>query len=243
MKVKRFLKFFMAGLLLSNTLGIATAQTTNKLADKKYAGLMQSDPGMPVYGWGEIKFTDKNFDMDFGAAGNLTGTYKLSTSNPPTVTLTMDNGNSLGTFTLKDNYFILEGNMLKTNKIWMIRYPSKLVEYTGDKEEITEYLTSSDGYNCFYIFETPQANLCATADAVFTNDTYKFVFETPMLKKVFPDTPGSWSMEGDTITLTDAEGKTTTGKIYNNGNFIKFNLGRVSIPGVGSTTVTVNLVK
>lgn len=221
-----------------------TSSSSFKVEGKTYGGIIKMDPNSPLYLWCTMSFVDNN-TVEVDLAGNeLESEYKFASGANASLSITLPNGTVFGTFTSKDKGITLDGKTMKNSTSWFVKWPKKLVAYSGDKAEITEYLTDKDGYTCFYLFKTNDgATVAAECSLTFTDDTFNMRFDSPQMQKIFSDSSGSWNLEGDEITMTDQKGKEITGTVYNNGNFIRFGLGSMNIPGAGRCDVYICLTK
>ena len=222
----------------------SSSGTAFKVEGKTYGGIIKIDPNSPIYLWCTMSFGDNNA-VEVDLAGNdLKSTYKFASSANTSLSITLPNGNLFGTFTSKDKGLTLNGKTMNNSTSWFVKWPKKFVEYSGDKAEITEYLTEKDGYTCFYLFEANNGTtLAAECSLTFTDDTFSMHFDTAEMQKLFSDSTGTWSLDGDKITMTDQKGREITGTVYNNGNFIRFGLGSMNIPNAGRCDVYICLTK
>ena len=224
--------------------GTTTASTpkanTFSVDGESYVGLMFSGkPNQPDM-WVGMDFENGNFDFDMGGQLDIHGTYKFVDNNTK-LDITAVTGKHFGDLTSTDNGKTLKGTMVISYKGELYRLPDEEKEYTGTKEELAKLLKS--GYNCFFVIKTGNGNMATKFKVVFTDDTYKFVFDNPQLQKVFPDTPGKWSYEDGVITLTDFQDKEIEGDVYDDGKLIEFELGSMSISGFGRCDIEIYLIK
>ncbi len=145
------------------------------------------------------------------ATGKMT--VKLSSDKVSSTLTSDDKGESFtGSLTLGRN----------TAKAWYVKVKKDHVVPTIEDSQLEEIVGSPDGYTAFVIGEQGGQKMCFMADAVFkaAGKSYTVTFDNATLQKVFGKMAGPYSVKDKVLTMTDEDGSTISGKVYDDGTYI-----------------------
>lgn len=187
--------------------------------------------GQPIDAWvnmvvddGDLEFNMAN-SFEFAAEYTATGQGDNATMNVKmpgsgTVPLkTTDGGSTLtGKFTRLDQQIDL----------WLLRIPAKLTASTLPSAQLDEIVGSADGYTAFVTVALPSGQqMCATSEFTLSaaDHSFRMICDSPAVQKIFGTMQGSYKVDGSNLILTDSTGKTVSGEICDDGNYITLPMG------------------
>ncbi|MBD5189287.1 MAG: hypothetical protein HDS95_03310 [Bacteroidales bacterium] len=217
-------------ILLTALLICFSASAADLFKGSRYQGIGKIK-GQAIDAWvnmtvddGDLEFNMAN-SFDFAAEYTVSGTGDNATMNVKmpgsgVVPLkTTDGGASItGSFTRLDQKIDL----------WLLRIPNQLTPSTLPSSELDGIVGSSDGYTSFITIKLPNGQeMCSTSEFSLSaaDHSFKMICDSPALQKIFGTMQGSYQVNGNVLSLTDAAGKTVTGEICDNGNYIKLPIG------------------
>ena len=151
-----------------------------------------------------------------GSGNNLTVSIKVP-GMPNSVLKTTDGGESFeGKVSLPMNQNL---------DLWLLKVPKKLKPAEESKEELTRVIGLPDGYNSFLLMRQNTGIYCVTGEVSFSNGRFSIYADTPSLQDLLRNMKGEYEVEGNSLKLKTVSGHQLKGEIFNNGNYIKIDLG------------------
>lgn len=207
-----------------------------------YQGIAKM-PGQPVDLWttvdingSELKYNLADMATFSGnvttkdVAGKLTVSGSLQPGDAPITLTSSDGGSSF------EGKFTLRGTPLST---WLLRVPSELTPATQSTQELIDIVGNGNGYTSFVLVAMNGGMSCVTADFSLdkASGAWKITCDSEKLQQIFENLHGEYSIDGANITFTNSLGRSFSGTIYDNGNYIKSSLG--SAGGVNLSLVLI----
>lgn len=213
-------------LILLGTLNCLAAPSS--LKSSNYVGIGKVD-GSPIDFWVSIEFDDQDAEVNVGNVYNFFAPYTQSRNgNSSTITLSVP-GSSKCALQSRDNGESCQGTITlngKSIKLWLLKIPRKLKKAEQSEEELTEILTSPEGYTSFVKLIKAGGLFSVTSDFFFNKDgCFGISCDTPSLQSIFENIKGVFNVEGSEVKLKLDTGSTISGSIYDNGNYITIPVG------------------
>ena len=195
----------------------------------RYVGVGKME-GNPIDFWASIEFDEQDAEINVGNVFNFFAPYTLSgTGNNTFVTLVIPGSPKL-ILKSQDNGESFQGTLTingKNIELWLLKVANNLKEVTEDAEELTEILSSPEGYTSFVQLSKAGGLFSVTSDFFFHKDgRFGISCDMPSLQQIFENIKGVFNVEGSEVKLRLDTGSTISGIIYDNGNYIKIPVGR-----------------
>lgn len=241
MKLKKII-VCLIGLFATISASDLSAQNAGASIDgSKYIG-MASISGQPIDLWIEFNFSDATANMSMAGSYSFDGKYTV-TSTGGTINVAIPfNEKIKANLKSADKGASMEGTLSLNGtpvKLWVVKIPSehKPDEFSG--EALDEVFSSPDGYTALVKIQQGDGLLCVPADfsADASSKHWEMKFDNKAMQDMFGTSQGSYSISGTDINLEDSAGMTTTGKSYDNGNYVEIPMG--SAKGMTLTTILI----
>lgn len=220
------MKFSMKKIISFFILGICFLSAN---AFKGYYQGIGKMAGKPSDLWVTLELDGDDGDYNLGDAYHFLGAYTTTGSGsnftvsikvpgmPNSVLKTTDGGESFeGKISLPMNQNL---------DLWLLKVPKKLKPAEESKEALTEIIGSPDGYNSFLLMKQNSGIYCVTSEVAFSNGRFSLYADTPTLQDLLHNMKGEYEVEGNKLKLKTDKGYILDGEIFNNGNYIKIDLG------------------
>ncbi|MBD5232449.1 MAG: hypothetical protein HDS66_09930 [Bacteroidales bacterium] len=187
--------------------------------------------GQPIDAWVNMTVDDGDLEFNMANTFDFAAEYTVSgTGDNATMSVKMPGS---GTVPLKtaDGGSSITGSFTRLGQkidLWLLRIPTQLTPSTLPASELDGIVGSSDGYTSFVTIKLPNGQeMCATSDFILSaaDHSFKMTCDSPAMQKIFGTMQGSYQVNGSNLVLTDATGKTSSGEICDNGNYIKIPMG------------------
>ena len=197
--------------------------------------------GQPIDAWVDMVIDDG--DLEFNMANSFEFAAECTTSGQgDKATLSVKMPGS-GTVPLKttDGGSTLTGTFSRLGQqidLWLLKVPKKLIPSELSSTELDNIVGSTDGYTAFITVDMPNSQkMCATSEFTLSSADHSFsmICDSPAVQKIFGKMQGTYTVNGNTLELTDTTGTKAGGKICDNGNYI-------SIPMGGAQGINLTLV-
>lgn len=197
--------------------------------------------GEPVDAWVNMTVDDGDLEFNMANAFDFAAEYTLTNQAGKAIMKVKMPGSGVVALTSTDGGSTLTGSFTRQGQqidLWLLRIPTKLTASTLPDSELDAIVDSGDGYTAFVTISLPSGQeMCATSEFMLTSadHSFKMTCDSPIVQKIFGTMHGSYKVDGHTLVLTDATGKSVSGEICDDGNYI-------SLPMGGAQGITLNLV-
>lgn len=187
--------------------------------------------GQPIDAW--VNITVDNGDLEFNMANTFkfAAEYTLSGTGTQSIMNVKMPGSGVVALTSTDGGSTLTGSFTRLGQhidLWLLRIPTNLTVSTLPDSELDGIVGSADGYTAFVTIGLPDGKeMCSTSEFMLSaaDHSFKMVCDSPSMQKIFNKMYGTYKVEDHKLTLTDASGKTVSGEICDDGNYIRIHLG------------------
>lgn len=198
------------------------------LSDKYYEGLLKIK-GQPMDIFGALTLNESEGSFDFAGAVQLPFKYTAKEAGGK-VTLTFSSEKLSATLTSTDKGGSFEGTISMAGnsmQAWLLSVnPDHKIPDMTD-EELLEVVSNPDGYTVFVIGEQGGQKVMFPADMTLNGDTktYSTKFDNAIVQNIFGKFYGKYEVKDKKLYLSDSEGTSSSGPIYDNGTYILIPMG------------------
>ena len=213
--------------MLLSVLSIFT--TEGAVLTGRYEGICTLQ-GDLVDNWAVIDLDGEDAEFNFGGEMNFLSPYKeTGTASDRVVTSTVPGGYKW-VFKSTDGGESLQGTlpfMGKTLKVWVVKVPRRPKLAQESEDVLKEIISSNDGYTSFIkVYQPGGVVACITSDFSFgADDTFAIKCDSQVVQDILSNLSGTYKIEGNKIIMTDNQGVTFNGDIYNKGSYLVIPLG------------------
>lgn len=234
---KKNLKFLLTLAMALVCLGASAADI---FKGSRYQGIGKIK-GQPIDTWVNMTVDDGDLEFNMANAFDFAAEYTLSGQGNNAVMKVKMPGSGVVALTSTDGGSTITGSFNRMGQqidLWLLRIPAKLTASTLPDSQLDGIVGSPDGYTAFVTISLPNGQeMCATSEFLLSSadHSFKMTCDSPTVQKIFGTMQGSYKVEDHRLMLTDTTGKSVSGEICDDGNYIKLPMGTAQ-------GITLNLV-